>query len=630
MVSVLVNWAYVFVVTYILGYFTLTRAYRFFKYDTDVKIGSAVAAGLAVTTVYAGFFSIFYKVGLVANLIMIIACVAMVVVDLEHYKSLVYSVKRPDSESKNTTDEKTKVILTPSTIKWTAFIVVFILALFYTTEGSFFSDSGYYHEQSIRWIEEFGTVKGSVHILKRLAYNSCYFVQCALFSMRELWGQSLHCLGGFYAIFLMGYGIFGFNKNIKLNVLRIAPIIYFLLFCSEITSPASDFPLVFVVMYVAIRWWELIDEERTNASVNSYAPYALLAMFVVFIISIKLTVGCLVFIVLFPAIDMIKGKKIKEIFVSIIAGLVIILPYFIRNYIICGWLIYPFTKVDLFNPIWKIAADAAQADADEIKIWGRGMGQLGGQVNDSIKTWLPHWWEYMSGPNRLIILSFILVSAMYVVYRTVKVVTSKMGLCKLNVVKHVEENGDSEMASIHVWEKKASLHKLIFEVALILSLAMWFLESPLFRYGIAYILVGGCYMIGDILEYVWGMDALHSENVDATGSKALKNGWLIRTVTCVALVVLLMPAIKSLKDYISWDIECVRYYSDYTYWVKQEDYPRVEYVTKEMEGITFYCPEEDMGQIGYHIFPAIWHYETGGIHKLGNDIKDGFYYEADN
>ena len=603
MISVLINWAYVFVVTYIMGYFTLTRAYKFYEHNREVRWHSAIAAGLLVTTVYAGFFSVFYKVGFLANLIMIAACAVMIVADRSHYLVLFEKIKK--KKVYNQVPGTTLLINYVNLVKLLAFVILFILAVFYTTEGNFFSDSGYYHEQSIRWIEEFGCVKGSVHILKRLAYNSCYFVQCALFSMRELWGQSLHCLGGFYAIFLMGYGIFGFNRNIKLNVLRVAPIIYFLLFCSEITSPASDFPLVFIVIYVAIRWLELFDEDKKMTEAqngqplnNSYAPYALLSIFVVFIISIKLTVGCLVAIVLYPAVEMIKEKKVKEIIASIVAGIVIILPYFIRNYIICGWLIYPFTAIDLFNPKWKIAADAAQADADEIKIWGRGMGQLGGHVSDSIKTWLPHWWEYMSGPNRLIILSFLMVAAVYVVYRFVK----------LAVILITAKNDTLE--STNVKEKKLDLHTIAFEIALILSLAMWFVESPLFRYGIAYILVGACYMIGDALENAWKKTPQR----------------VIALIVCIALMI---PAAKSIKDYIAWDIECARYYSDYTYFVKQEDYPTVPYVTKEMEGITFYCPEEDMGQIGYHIFPAIWHYETNGVRKLGDDIKDGFYYEAD-
>lgn len=55
MISVLINWSYVFITTYIIGYFTLSRAYRFYKHERHIGIMSSVMAGLAITTAYAGF-----------------------------------------------------------------------------------------------------------------------------------------------------------------------------------------------------------------------------------------------------------------------------------------------------------------------------------------------------------------------------------------------------------------------------------------------------------------------------------------------------------------------------------------------------------------------------------------------
>lgn len=597
MISVLVNWAYVLITTYIVGYFTLSRLYRFYKYEHAIKLNASVAAGLAVTTVYAGLFSIVYKVGVLANLIMICACIVFVLIDRDYHREYLKSLVRCFKGNFRKMTGADDAILKERILIWCKvilFALFFVAALFYTTEGQFFSDSGYYHEQSIRWIEEFGTVKGSVHILKRLAYNSCYFCQCALFSMREIWGQSLHTLSGFYGIFVMGFAIFGFDKNIKINMLRIAPMMYFFLLCSEITSPASDYPLVFSVLYVVIKWFEMINEGD-----DEYAGYAALSLFVVFLISIKLTVGCLVLIVVKPAIKMIKEKKIKEIVVSIVSGVVILLPYFIRNYIICGWLIYPFTKIDIFNPDWKLSAHSVQADADEIKVWGRGMGKIGGEVTDSITTWLPHWWDYLTVPIRLIIISFAAVSVVYVLYRLACIV--------FMVVLRTKSSGN---ISLHNSDVKGGLFdKYLFEVMLILSLLYWIFESPLFRYGVAYILTALFYMLGDMLKSLF--------------DKGLIAG-IIMAVVCI---ICLIPLFKSLKEYATWNYECIRYYSDYTYFVRQEDYPRVAYGTTEIGGITFYYPEEELGQIGYHIFPSLWYSGTEGIQNRGDKITDGYKYK---
>ncbi|MDY5640226.1 MAG: hypothetical protein SPF36_03885 [Lachnospiraceae bacterium] len=587
MISVLINWSYVFITTYIIGYFTLSRAYRFYKHERHIGIMSSVMAGLAITTAYAGFFSIFYKVGIVANIVMILFCVLFVWLDRAHYIDILSDINGGKFIGRIFGSGSTRII------KVIAFLIFFVAALFFTTEGNFFSDSGYYHEQSIRWIEEFGTVKGSVHILKRLAYNSCYFCQCALYSMRDIFLQSLHCLSGFYGILVMGYALAGFNKSIKTNAIRLAPFVYFILLCSEITSPASDYPLVFSVFYVVIRWFELRDDNEEH-----YSPYALLSLFVVFLISIKLTVGCLILIVIKPAIAMIKEKRVKEIITSIMAGIIILLPYFIRNYIICGWLIYPFTKIDIFNPDWKLPMRHVQADADEIKVWGRGMGQIGGQVNDSIKVWLPHWWEYMSVPNRMIVASAIIVLSVYLVYRVCRFVTGV-----IRIYNRKTATNEKRLVIID------SIDRYIFEVALLFSLLYWFFESPLFRYGVCYIIVAMFYAIGDMLGEAWNKSVI------------------IRVAVVLICVLTMIPFTNGIIEYFKWNYECILYYSDYEYFVMQEDYPRVEYGTTEINGVTFYYPKEELGQIGYHMFPALWFNGTDNVESRGNRITDGYRYK---
>ena len=583
MISVLINWSYVFITTYIIGYFTLSRAYRFYKHERHIGIMSSVMAGLAITTAYAGFFSIFYKVGIVANIVMILFCVLFVWLDRAHYTDILSDINGGKFIGRIFGSGSTRII------KVIVFSIFFVAALFFTTEGNFFSDSGYYHEQSIRWIEEFGTVKGSVHILKRLAYNSCYFCQCALYSMKDIFSQSLHCLSGFYGILVMGYALAGFNKSIKTNAIRLAPFVYFILLCSEITSPASDYPLVFSVFYVAIRWFELLDDNEEH-----YSPYALLSLFVVFLISIKLTVGCLILIVIKPAIAMIKEKRIKEIITSIMAGIIILLPYFIRNYIICGWLIYPFTKIDIFNPDWKLPMRHVQADADEIKVWGRGMGQIGGQVTDGIKVWLPHWWEYMSVPNRMIVASAIIVLSVYLVYRVCRFISE--------VIRHGIKKTATEVVIDNI-------DRYIFEAALLFSLLYWFFESPLFRYGVCYIIVAIFYAIGDMLGKAWNKSVI------------------IRVAVVLICVLTMIPFTNGIIEYFKWNYECILYYSDYEYFVMQEDYPRVEYGTTEINGVTFYYPKEELGQIGYHMFPALWFNGTDNVESRGDKITDGYRYK---
>lgn len=79
---------------------------------------------------------------------------------------------------------------------------LFLLWGYFTSRGYIHYDSDLYHAQSIRWIEEYGVVKGLGNLHERFAYNSASFALSALYSMKFLLGKSLHTLSGFFAFLL--------------------------------------------------------------------------------------------------------------------------------------------------------------------------------------------------------------------------------------------------------------------------------------------------------------------------------------------------------------------------------------------------------------------------------------------
>ena len=83
-----------------------------------------------------------------------------------------------------------------------ASVLLFLLYAYGTSRGILHYDTALYHAQSIRWIEEYGIVKGLGNLHCRLAYNSASFALSALYSMAFLGGQSYHCAAGFLAFLL--------------------------------------------------------------------------------------------------------------------------------------------------------------------------------------------------------------------------------------------------------------------------------------------------------------------------------------------------------------------------------------------------------------------------------------------
>ena len=99
-------------------------------------------------------------------------------------------------------------------------------------------------------------------------------------------------------------------------------------------------------------------------------------------------------------LQMIKEKRGREIVKFLLLGLFTIAPFLIRNVILSGWLVYPFTAIDLFDVDFKIPKGMADYDAKEIQVWGRGFTDVT-RYDDPITAWLPEWVAGLDGTDKV-------------------------------------------------------------------------------------------------------------------------------------------------------------------------------------------------------------------------------------
>ncbi len=546
MISVLFNWLYILFTTTCLGYGFSKFVSKKLHYNIK-KFEVLVAIGLIISTVYAQVFSLFYKVGLIANLILLAVCfIILIIYKKEFFKDIKYHFQ-------NTSRVKKIVIL---------FLIIFWA--FFTSRGYIHYDSDLYHAQSIRWIEEYGIVKGLGNLHVRLAYNSSIFAVSALYSMKFLLGQSLHTVNGFMALFLSISILdimdsFQRKKFLLSDYVRIAAIYYLTLICDEIVSPASDYAIMITIFYIVIKWAEAIEKKE-----KSIVPYALLCVGGVYAISLKLTAGLILILLIKPAYMLIKEKRIKEIITYLSMGIIVILPWIVRNVIISGYLVYPYPELDLFSFRWKIDAAVAALDAAEIKTWGRALYNST-LVDLPINEWFGNWfYTTLSGTEKLIIL--------------VDFVSIIMAL----------------MIGIYVFIRKKWEHLdyLLVVLTILSSYVFWQLSAPLIRYGYAYTLLLIVLVFGFVKQHI-GFD------------KIVYYGIII--IGIIKFILLL----KYAYGY---------FYAGNYIW--QKDYGKYETIEYEIDGVTFYRPVGG-DQVGYDAFPAS-PYEMD-LEFIGDEIKDGFY-----
>ena len=357
MVQILLSWLLVLPSVLCVG-FLITNVWGELTKTQERELDIVVMSGLMGLTVYSQAFSMLYKVGLLANVVLLLIDVVVIIVFHGRIKKGI---------------QHTHEIIKRNQyyVFGIAFIVLLFVAVASAASGNNVCfDTDLYHAQAIHWIEEYGVVKGEGLFLRRLAYNSAFFSLQALCSFKWLFGQSLRNVNGLVAFLFLAYDILSFHTIWKGKVafsdaLRIVSMLVVYDVSDYKSSSTDQFAMLFGV-YILIKWCVYMEEGEVNPH-----KYAWLCMLAVFATTIKLSVAGLIILAIYPIGRLGKERRIKSIIGYIIAGVFIALPFFARNVIISGWLVYPVSAIDLFNVDWKMTKDVLDGDALEISIWGK-------------------------------------------------------------------------------------------------------------------------------------------------------------------------------------------------------------------------------------------------------------------
>lgn len=550
MLSVLLSYIYIAITTFLAGFGVRLFVKKYFGYEIK-EITGVIYSGLGLLTVYAGIYSLFAGVSLGANIVMWLFCLLVIVIGREDLSDFCLKQKR------NLTKGKVMLVM-----------VMLLLFSYGASRGYMHWDSGLYHAQAIRWIEEYGVVPGLANLHCRLAYNSSAFVLTALYSMSFLGGQSLHTVSGFMAFVLAIKGldvtkVFSRKKVQVSDFVKVAMLFYISIIYTEMMSPASDYFAMLFLFYIVITWVEL--EEKKEKDIT---PYGMLCVLLAVNVTIKLSSAIMLLLVLKPAIVLLKEKRYGQIGLYLCLGILAVFPYLARNVILSGWLVYPFPAIDLFSFDWKIPIGETEYDAEEIKVYAKGMTDV--LLKDTpMSQWLPDWFAKLKGLEKIWVLS----SAASVVGG---VLVSVWGFLK---------------------RKQEMFGFLFLQWVLIAGYLFWQIGTPLVRYGYIYILAFPFFTMG--LWYV-----LLLEKWD-------KSYWLFGA----ALLVFFIYKGGNMAGSIAAS-------SGQDYYVWQQDYYTGPYESYEVGETEFYYPL-DRGQIGYSKFPGAPH-ERYDFELRGDELRKGF------
>lgn len=603
MLITLLSWIYMFFLCLTAGMGIRRVAYHCGLLQKTAAGGIAAAAvtGIAGITVYAEYFSIFYRVGILAHLLMLAV--------------LFFTGWKCRQELAGMLSELMKLLLSA---EGPLLVLLVLTTAFYTSRGTFHTDTGIYHAQAIRVIEEYGLVRGIGNLQLHFAYNSSSLVFAALFTMSRILPEALHTTTGFLAVLSVCYAVRGLfhireHRRHGADAVRLAILIYYLTNVTGSVSPATDYSTMYMILYLLCAWMELAEGEAphditaaipgisSDAASAAILRYGMLSVLAVFTVSMKLSAASLVILALYPASVLIRSRQGKKAALFTTAGFLSFLPYLIRNVLISGWLFYPVKAIDLFSVKWKIPVAYLEKDEGQIKAWGRCLYDVT-RLDEPLREWGPVWWAGQQHYEQMLVLAqglaVLLLAALVI-----------SGLVKQG---RERRSADPQIRR----QEKLQPAKAVFYLAIIAGLVLWFFTAPFIRYGLAFLLVFPLCTAADTI--------CRLRERGRSGSAGWSLRTLDRTFSGLILLLLFLCFAGWFDNYAEDDLVFVKHEIRSPYYVLQEPFEDAETGSEELSGNTVYYSEGGEINSYYHCPSTCYKFMLDRTELIGDTIRQGF------
>jgi hypothetical protein len=328
-------------------------------------------------------------------------------------------------------------------------------------------DTGLYHAQAVKWINEYGTVPGLGNLHHRLAFNSSWFYFSSFFDILAFDGKTSHlvniipialglmlCLSGFHNIARGNISLTNILKCLLAFPLctdRALMLIY-------LPTLSPDLVVVILTLHLMILVVSYIEKSEiaTDLQRNSqHEAFILVVCISFFLPTIKLNGFPAL---LFPLFLLIKSKAgaIKMAIISCLVGGLVLLPFLINNIILSGYLIFPFPQIDLFSFDWKMPYKTADTVRNSIRHWAIYPTHRGVESPISAMTtleWMRFWYARQAKHPLLLWMTCSFVSAIIF-----------FAMCSIRKLK-------------------IGLNLLAIQGILMIGIIFWFFSAPAFRFG---------------------------------------------------------------------------------------------------------------------------------------------------
>jgi len=232
------------------------------------------------------------------------------------------------------------------------FVLLFLLVLAQSATAPYLIDNESYYIQTIKWINEFGYVKGLTNLHVFLGQNSSWHALQAGFNFPFI-SHYFNDINGFVFITLGFLFIEKLHKNKSVQDYFLGLVLIFgLFFMQFVSAPSPDLIIFLLTPYIV---YEFILNYRT-ISISKFKIILSLVLFLCFVKVTMVVLSVLTVILFFKNYNTLKlGVYRYAVLCGTILGL-----FLLKNYTISGYFLYPTPAFDVLNVDWKLPKELLQ------------------------------------------------------------------------------------------------------------------------------------------------------------------------------------------------------------------------------------------------------------------------------
>lgn len=265
-------------------------------------------------------------------------------------------------------------------------ILSVLFILYFSSLQSITYDEGLYYSQFIRWTQTYAVVPGLANLHDRFGFNSSWHVLAALFNFSGLAGQDVNQVNGVLYVLTSLYLFGGFRADGAVNAAQAhsgvggrAPLSRILKLgllvlinmpwvgIYNFIAPAADLVVFYLLSVVIVVWLEHL--ERGEHLLDS--PGAVLTWIVpAYLLTVKLSALPVLLLSAMLCCTALRQKRYRAASGLVLAGLLLVTPWLVRNVILSGYLLFPFEGLNLFAFDWEVPAAKVRQTREAIEAFG--------------------------------------------------------------------------------------------------------------------------------------------------------------------------------------------------------------------------------------------------------------------